>query len=135
MMEDFNEMDENQLFPSLDDTESDLLAMPEEMEEVAPDTLLDLGGMSIGSPFDSGFDEDHPMPTYEELLNAGFSDEVAVNILYGGSHCYSQRELYHCFYESDDPLKAYNEMVEAKADECIKRADRLIHDIEDEFGF
>ena len=39
---------------------------------IADDTLGTLG--ATHSPFSSGFDAEHPMPTYEELRNAGFSD-------------------------------------------------------------
>ena len=84
--------------------------------------------------FESGFDKEHPLPTYDQLRNAGFSDYLAKNILQDGPHAYSQRELYHCLYESDDPVKAYNEMMEAKVNASIAKSDKLIQEIENEFG-
>lgn len=89
---------------------------------------------SSASPFESGFDAEHPMPTYDQLRNAGFSEYLAKNILYGESHSYSQKELFRCLYESDDPVKAYNEMLEAKIKASSARTDELIKDIERDFG-
>lgn len=86
------------------------------------------------SPFESGFDAEHPMPTYDQLRNAGFSDYLAKSILYKDTHTYSQKELFHCLYESDDPVKAYNEMMDAKIKASSARTDELIRDIENEFG-
>ena len=86
------------------------------------------------NPFSSGFDKEHPMPTYDQLRNAGFSDHLAKSILYGESHTYSQKELYHCLYESNDPVKASNEMMDAKVKASIAKTDELIKDIENEFG-
>lgn len=86
------------------------------------------------SPFESGFDAEHPMPTYDQLRNAGFSAHLAKSILYGESHTYSQKELFHCLYESDNPVKAYNEMMDAKIKASIAKTDELIRDIENEFG-
>lgn len=81
-----------------------------------------------------GFDAEHPMPTYDQLRNGDFSDYLAHNITSGLSHSYSESKLCHCFYESDDPLKAYNEMMEAKVRDSIAKTDKLINDIETEFG-
>lgn len=86
------------------------------------------------SPFESGFDAEHPMPTFEQLRNAGFSEHVAHNIAMGMSHSYSKRELYHCLYESDDPVKAYNEMMEAKVKEAIAKTDKALQDIDRAYG-
>jgi hypothetical protein len=94
----------------------------------ADDTLGTLG--AAHSPFSSGFDAEHPMPTYEELRNAGFSDYLAHNIAEGLSHSYSDKELFHVLYESDDPVAAYNEMMEDKAQVALDKADALIADIE-----
>lgn len=85
------------------------------------------------SPFDSGFDDKHPMPTYDQLRNAGFSEYLANQILHGVTHCYSQRELHDVLY-SDDPVGNYNAMVEAKAQAALNRADKMIEDLEKEFG-
>ena len=82
------------------------------------------------SPFASGFDAEHPFPTYDELRNAGFSDHVANRILSGESPNYSQKELFECFYESDDPLKAYDDMMHAKVGKCLAESDELINRIE-----
>ena len=87
----------------------------------------------LSSAYSSGFDVDHPMPTFDELRNAGFSDDLANQILYGDSHCYSQKELYEALY-SDDPLKAYNDMMETKVNEALEKSDRIIADIQNEFG-
>lgn len=95
---------------------------------IADDTLGTLG--ATHSPFSSGFDADHPMPTYEDLRNAGFSDYLAHNISEGLSHSYSNKELFHVLYESDDPVAAYNEMMEDKAQVALDKADALINDIE-----
>ena len=86
------------------------------------------------NPFSSGFDKDNPMPTYDQLRNAGFSDHLAKSILYGESHTYSQKELFHCLYESDDPVKAYNEMMDAKVKKHLEKSDELIKSIESELG-
>lgn len=95
---------------------------------IADDTLGTLG--ATHSPFSSGFDADHPMPTYEDLRNAGFSDYLAHNISEGLSHSYSNKELFHVLYESEDPVAAYNEMMEDKAQVALDKADALIADIE-----
>ena len=84
------------------------------------------------SLFDSGFDAGHPMPTYDQLRNVGFSDYLAHNITSGLSHSYSEKELYHWFYESADPLKSYNDMMVAKVYDSIAKTDKLINDIEAE---
>ena len=68
----------------------------------ADDTLGTLG--ATHSHFSSGFDAEHPMLTYEDLRNAGFSDYLAHNISEGLSHSYSDKELFHVLYESEDPL-------------------------------
>lgn len=89
--------------------------------------------IGFSSPYSSGFDEEHPMPTYDELRNAGFSDYLSNQILYGVEHCYSQRELYNALY-SDNPLEAYNEMMDGKVNDALNRSDKLIEDIQNEFG-
>lgn len=90
----------------------------------------DLLGMSHNSPFDSGFDAEHPFPTYEQLRNAGFSSEVAHNMIDGHDHAYSQKELYHVLYESDDPLTAYNEMMYGKVQETCEKTDEMVDDVD-----
>ena len=87
-------------------------------------------GASHHNPFSSGFDTQHPFPTYEQLRNAGFSDFIANSITDGGTHTYSQKELYHVLYESEDPVQAYNDMMDIKAQHAIDKTDRLIKDIE-----
>ena len=88
--------------------------------------------IGFSSPYSSGFDEEHPMPTYDELRNAGFSDYLSNQILYGEDHCYSQRELFNALY-SGNPLEAYNEMMEGKVNDALNRSDKLIEDIQNEF--
>lgn len=90
----------------------------------------DLLGASHNSPYDSGFDAEHPFPTYEQLRNAGFSSEVAHNMIDGLDHAYSQKELYHVLYESDDPLTAYNEMMDEKVQATCDKIDKMIDDVE-----
>lgn len=91
----------------------------EHRREVAPEQ--EASGIDEGvspqakSVYESGFDLEHPMLTYDQLRNAGFSKKQAYSIVYGSSHVYSDRELFHCLYESDDPVKAFNEMMTAKA--------------------
>lgn len=109
----------------LDDT---LLSPTDDLGGALDDTTGTLGASH--SPFSSGFDADHPLPSYEELRNAGFSDYLARNISEGGCHSYSDRELFHVLYESEDPVAAYNEMMDAKAQHAIDKADALINDIE-----
>lgn len=75
----------------------------------------------VESPYSSGFDKDHPMPTYSQLRDAGFSDHLANQILYG-THSYSDKELFQALY-SPHPVDAYNRMVEAKAEQMMKRLD------------
>lgn len=92
------------------------------------DNMLSYGS---SNPFDSGFDAEHPFPTYEQLRNAGFSDYLADRIVNGDSHSYSQRELFQCFYESDDdPLTAYNNMMHVKMEKSLAESDELINKIE-----
>lgn len=87
---------------------------------------------TFGSVFDSGFDEDHPRPTVDQLQNAGFSHQMAERIVagYGGDHSYSDRELFHCFYESDNPVEEYNKMMNAKVHAALDRSDAYINEIE-----
>lgn len=88
---------------------------------------LDSTGLgNSNNPFSSGFDSEHPMPSYEQLRNAGFCDEVAHSITDGIlCHPYSQKELFHVLYESDDPVEAYNDMMKEKWDALNEKADAL----------
>lgn len=129
-MEDFFDMTEATSDP-LNEVQNELPTNTNYLDDGGLGGVIDQDGLS---PFDSGFDAEHPMPTYEQLRNAGFSDYLAHNITSGLSHSYSQKELFHCLYESDDPVKAYNEMMDAKAQDSIAKTDKLIHDIETEFG-
>lgn len=117
-------MDEMDL--GLDDS---LMLPTEGLESGTVDDSLGTSG-AAHSPFSSGFDAEHPMLSYEELRNAGFSDYLAHNIAEGLSHSYSDKELFHVLYESDDPVAAYNEMMEDKAQVALDKADALINDIE-----
>lgn len=81
---------------------------------------------SFGSPFD----EEHPFPTYEQLCDAGFSPKVAHSITENLDHSYSQEELYHVLYESDDPLTAFNDMMDEKAQAVFDKIDNMIAEIE-----
>lgn len=86
------------------------------------------------SAFESGFDAEHPFPTYEQLRNAGFDDKIANRILSHTSPNYSQKELFHCFYESDDPLKAYNEMMSKKVQAHFDKTQQLFDEIDRELS-
>ncbi|MDY2943876.1 MAG: hypothetical protein SOT07_09325 [Paludibacteraceae bacterium] len=84
--------------------------------------------------FGSGFSEEQPMFTYEQLLEAGFSEPIAHNILNTEMpHSYSQQELHDVLY-SDNPLESYNRMMEEKAQAAINRADELEARIGRDFG-
>lgn len=117
-MEDIFDMNDSMESPldelnPLVDINTDILSSP-----------LDNGDNILGAhsnPFSSGFDEEHPMPSYEELLNAGFPKEAANYILYSPTHTFSQRELFHCLYESDNPFEAYKDLVNEKVDEFIDK--------------
>ena len=127
-MEDFFGMNEEQFNP-LDDLHDDPFSSINSPDEDVLGGVFNHKGLS---PFDSGFDAAHPMPTYDQLRNAGFSDYLAHQITGGLSHSYSQRELFHCLYESEDPVKAYNEMMDAKVQDSIAKTDKLIQEIESE---
>lgn len=73
------------------------------------------------SPYESGFDAKHPLPTYEQLRNAGFTNNEARIIRYGYNANYSQKELYKVLYESDDPVKAYRKMIKKKVEQLLDR--------------
>lgn len=96
--------------------------------ELEDSHLSSLG--STNDPYSSGFDSEHPVPSYEQLRNAGFSENIAHRIAEGGSHSYSQKELFHVLYECDDPVQAYDEMMAVKANAVIASTDKLINDIE-----
>lgn len=115
---------------SYDRAQRDHLSTASKCTKFVDDAVKGFSDQSGSSPFSSGFDAEHPMPTYEELRNAGFSDHIANRILSGDSHSYSQRELYQCLYESDDPLAAYNEMMHAKVEKSLAESDALINRIE-----
>lgn len=85
----------------------------------------------IENPYASGFDKDHPMPTYDQLRNAGFSDNLANQILYG-THSYSDKELFNVLY-SPDPVSAYNQMMESKVNAALDKSQQVI-DIHKNFG-
>ena len=88
-------------------------AMPSESEAVL--------GRLRENPYESGFDAEHPIPSFEQLRNAGFTNNEARIIRYGHNANYSQKELFKVLYESDDPVKAYRKMIKKKVDELINR--------------
>lgn len=61
---------------------------------------------NVFSPYDSGFDDEHPIPSYKELRNAGFTDFEAKQIIYGNHEIYSDKELYDCLYGSEKPKES-----------------------------
>lgn len=87
-------------------------------------------GSSTHTYTNSVFDDEHPLPSYEELRNAGFSEYLAHHISEGDCHSYSDSELYHVLYESENPVTAYNDMMDGKAQAAINKADAIIEDVE-----
>lgn len=93
-------------------------------------------GRKHNPEFGSGFDAEHPYPTFEQLCEAGFRSEVAFSIseeyrnpYSNAHHPYTKRELYHVLYESDDPVKAYNEMMEEKFRKKLDKFDKALDDV------
>jgi len=111
--------------------------MEDEIFNIEPDMSGIDGGGAFGtsthSVSGSFFDDEHPLPTVDQLQHAGFSHELAERIVagYGDAHSYSEKELFHCIYESDNPAQAYNEMMDAKVHEVMTKSDELIKDIQD----
>lgn len=97
---------------------------------------ISFGGNRRKQEFGSGFDAEHPYPTFEQLCEAGFRSEVAFSIseeyrhsFSNDHHPYTKRELFHVLYESDDPVKAYNEMMEGKFRIKMERFDETLDDV------
>lgn len=80
------------------------------------------------SPYESGFDEDHPLPTYDELRNAGFTDFEAKQITYHTYTVFSEKELFEVLY-SENPKEAYDAMMRGKLDDLDDHINRLITSI------
>ena len=112
----------------MDDMIFDDGLLPTHEEPIVPnDNLL---GTSHHDPFGSPFDEEHPFPTYEQLRGIGFSSKVAHSITESLDHSYTQKELYHVLYESDNPVTAYNDMMDDKAYAVIDKVDDNMDEIE-----
>lgn len=95
----------------------------------APDNIDPVLG-AAGS-LDSGFDDEHPFPTYDELRNAGFDSDLAEHIIDRSCHhTYSEKELFHVIYESDDPLSAYNEMMHEKLQQHHAEHQEFVEDLD-----
>ena len=92
-----------------------------------PVETLDSLNKPVENPYESGFDKDHPKPTYDQLRNAGFSDYLANQILHG-KHSYSDKELFNVLY-SPNPVEAYNKMIKTKVDKFISETDELLKSI------
>lgn len=101
---------------SVENTDSENLFIPDDKVGASAD------------PYASGFDEDHPKPTYQELRNAGFTKFEANQILYGPHDSYSEKELFECLY-SENPKEAYDAMMRQKTDELLERIDRTLANI------
>lgn len=82
----------------------------------------------IDDPF---FDDEHPFPTREELIKMGFSEYLAENIIDDRDHTYTREELFHVFYESDNPVIAYNDMMTEKVELFIEKNDAFVRDLEE----
>lgn len=105
------------------------IGMPEEVNTFFSDDNTELGASSA---LDSGFDADHPFPTYNQLRNAGFDSRLAHHITDRFSnHSYSEKELFHVLYESDDPLSAYNEMMDEKASKLHSENQAFMRELDD----
>lgn len=87
-----------------------------------PDATI---GMSDSNPYASGFDEDHPLPSYDELRNAGFTDFEAKQITYHTYSVFSEKELFEVLY-SENPKEAYDAMMREKLDDLDDRLNRVI---------
>ena len=75
-------------------------------------------------PFTGSY-EGFVMPSIEELRDMGFSDHIAHDMLNPDiSHSYTQQEL-QTVLSSDNPLDAYNQMMDAKAHAAMAKADAL----------
>lgn len=82
-----------------------------------------------------GFSEEQPMFTYEQLRNIGFDDRIANHMLdLDAHHSYSQRELFDVLYNSENPVDAYNKLMDGKVEIAINKADALIESIEQDFN-
>ncbi len=73
-------------------------------------------------------DEIVAIPSYEELKDMGFTDHLATQISDGGSS-YSYEELM-AVLNSDNPIEAYNEMMEQKVNAALETADIRIAEAE-----
>lgn len=80
------------------------------------------------NPYASGFDEEHPLPTYEELRNAGFTDFEAKQITYHTYTVFSEKELFDVLY-SENPKEAYDAIMHEKLDDLDDHINRLITSI------
>ena len=84
-------------------------------------------------PFTGSF-EGFVMPSFEELQDMGFSDHIAHGMLNPDMpHSYTQQEL-QTVLSSDNPLEAYNKMMDAKAHAAMAKADALEARIGRDFG-
>ena len=82
----------------------------------------------------TGSIEGFVMPSFEELQNMGFSDHIAHGMLNPDMpHSYTQQEL-QTVLSSDNPLEAYNQMMDAKANVAMAKADALEARIARDFG-
>ncbi len=82
----------------------------------------------------TGSIEGFVMPSFEELQNMGFSDHIAHGMLNPDMpHSYTQQEL-QIVLSSDNPLEAYNQMMDAKANVAMAKADALEARIARDFG-
>ena len=93
-----------------------------------------MGADTLSFSASGGFTEEEPMFTYEQLRDAGFSDAMAMQIVNPDMpHSYSRQELHDVLY-SANPLEAYNQMMDTKAQAAINRADAIGRQIGRDFG-
>ncbi len=97
------------------------------LEEMADNVKASFDNINdpVDNPYASGFDEEHPVPTYDQLRNAGFTDYEAKLITSHTYSTYSEKELFEVLY-SENPKEAYDAMMRQKLDELDKKIARTI---------
>lgn len=105
--------------------------MKSHLEDADRSTKLFVASTDV--PFTGSF-EGFEMPSLDELRDMGFSDRIAHGMLNPDMpHSYSQQELQDVL-SSDNPLVAYNQMMDAKAHAAMAKADALEARIGRDFG-
>lgn len=117
-------MPEEPIVPEIPDMPQDSIPANDFIDDIVRPQEI-----GASNPYASGFDDEHPIPTYKELRNAGFTDFEANQIIYGTYTSFSEKELFECLYGSDNPKEAYDAMMQEKAAELSSKIDRLITEL------